>query len=103
MKTTIGKPTETERTREETEYIAYALCRKLSRNYDKGLKVFFLRYASNDFWYDFRLTKIKEDINLLGQLVESYEFTAESGNEPKYIASIDKLTVNGQEFYSIRD
>jgi hypothetical protein len=103
MTITIGKPCDTERTQEEIDKIAYTLTRKLSKNFNKGLKVFFKRYASNDFWYDFRLIKIKEDITLLGQLIESYEFTAESGNEPKYIASIDKLVINGQEFYSIQD
>lgn len=103
MTTIIGKPTETERTEQEIEDIAYALTRKLSKNFNQGLLVFFTRYASNDCWFDFKLTKTNEDINLVGQLIESYTFTAKTATEPKYIASIDKLVINGQEFYSIQD
>ena len=91
------------RTEQEIEDIAYALTRKLSKNFNQGLLVFFTRYAGNDCWFDFKLTKTNEDINLVGQLIESYTFTAKTANEPKYIASIDKLVINGQEFYSIQD
>ena len=93
----------TKRTEEEIEGIAYALMRRLSKNFNQGLLVFFTRYAGNDCWLDFKLTKTSEDINLVGQLIESYVFTAKTANEPKYIASIDKLVINGQEFYSIQD
>lgn len=98
MTTTI-----TARTEQEIEDIAYALTRKLSKNFNQGLLVFFTRYASNDCWFDFKLSKTNEDINLVGQLIESYIFTAKTATEPKYIASIDKLVINGQEFYSIQD
>ena len=95
--------TVTARTEQEIEDIAYALTRKLSKNFNQGLLVFFTRYAGNDCWFDFKLTKTSEDINLVGQLIESYTFTAKTATEPKYIASIDKLVINGQEFYSIQD
>lgn len=95
--------TVTARTEQEIEDIAYGLTRKLSKNFNQGLLVFFTRYASNDCWLDFKLTKTSEDINLVGQLIESYIFTAKTATEPKYIASIDKLVINGQEFYSIQD
>lgn len=101
--TVIGKPTEIKRTEEAIEVIAYVLTQRLSKNFNQGLLVFFTRYAGNDCWFDFKLTKTSEDINLVGQLIERYTFTAKTANEPKYIASIDKLVINGQEFYSIQD